>query len=257
MKVSLIGAGRVATHLATAFYARNIQIQQIVSRNITHAEHLAQQVEAIALDDIEQLTQVDIVLIAVSDAQIATVARQLAAINYSGLVVHTSGSTHLQVLQDENLQAGVFYPLQSFSFDQSLDWESTPLFLEATQQSDLQKLDRLAGVLSKKIYHYDSNQRLSLHLAAVFASNFSNYCYDIAEQILQQHQVDQHLILPLVLQTAQKLQYASAAQNQTGPARRHDQNIMDLHLDMLNPHPEWQEIYAMLSTAIKHRHPIA
>lgn len=254
MNISLIGAGRVATHLATALHAQNIQIQHVFSRNIDHAQHLAQQVDAIALENISQLTQAELLLIAVSDAQIAVVAKQLAGMNYTGLVAHTSGSTHLQVLQMENLRSGVFYPLQSFSFDQPIDWENTPFFLEAVQPADLEQLDQLANTLSKRIYHYDSEQRLSLHLAAVFASNFSNYCYDIAEQILQQHQVDQHLIFPLILQTAQKMQTNSAQQNQTGPARRHDQNIIDLHLDMLKLHPEWQDIYALLSHAIKHRH---
>ncbi len=37
MKISFIGSGRVATHLATALHQLGHQIQQIYSPNLTHA----------------------------------------------------------------------------------------------------------------------------------------------------------------------------------------------------------------------------
>ncbi|TMN94246.1 DUF2520 domain-containing protein, partial [Pseudoalteromonas sp. S407] len=83
---------------------------------------------------------------------------------------------------------GVFYPLQTFSLERKIDWSNTPLFVEATENTDLQRLHILAESLSQRVYSYSSVQRLSLHLAAVFACNFSNYCYDMAKQVVDAEQ---------------------------------------------------------------------
>mgnify|MGYP001355654096 CR=1 FL=1 len=254
LKISLIGSGRVATQLATAFYAAHVQIQQVLSRNIHHAARLAQQVNAIAIDDVTQLALVDILIIAVSDAEIIHVAEQLRQLNYQGCVVHTSGSTDITSLADKNLRAGVFYPLQTFSFEHQVNWSNVPIFLEAVQPQDIQVLEYLAQLLTAKIYHYSSQQRLALHLAAVFACNFSNYCYDIAQQILQSQHVDTGLLQPLIMETASKLEFFSAVHNQTGPAKRHDHNILTLHQQMLADSPKWQNIYQVMSDGIQRRH---
>ncbi|KAA8735331.1 DUF2520 domain-containing protein [Acinetobacter qingfengensis] len=254
MRISIIGAGRVATHLAIALFQKDICIHSIYSQTLTNAQRLAKQVQAQPIQALKQLELVDILIIAVSDAQIDHVARQLAENQYQGLTVHTSGSTSLNVLCQYQLRAGVFYPLQTFSLNQKIDWLQTPIFLEASHSSDLSQLHQLADQLSNKIYHYDSQQRLSLHLAAVFACNFSNYCYDIAQQLLQNQQVDPDLLLPLIQGTANKLKQQTAYENQTGPAMRHDDNILQLHQQELQHYAEWLKIYQLMSDAIRHRH---
>ncbi len=256
MKISFVGAGRVATHLAKIFAVNGIKIHQICSRDITHASKLAVAVAVNAnpINQLQDLELVDVLFIAVNDAEIANVTKQLALQHYTSLVVHTSGSTSLDILINEGLRAGVFYPLQTFSFDREVNWDNTPLFLESEQPQDLEILKNIANLLSKSIYCYSSAQRLSLHLAAVFACNFSNYCYDIAQQILIDKQVETSLLLPLILETAQKLQNNLALQNQTGPACRGDNNILAMHHDMLKEHPEWQQIYDLMSMSIQQRH---
>lgn len=250
--VSFIGSGRVATHLAQAV-AQHCQIQQIFSRQLSNAQTLAKLVQAQAITDLSAFNTVDLLIIAVSDAEISKVATTLKEINYQGLVVHTSGSTHLKILTAQGLNAGVFYPLQTFSFEHAVDWQNTPLFIEAEDFSQQSALIQLAEKISNRCYTYNSEQRLSLHLAAVFACNFSNHCYDIAQQMLEQKQVDFNLLMPLIQATTQKLQLTSAYQNQTGPARRQDQNILDMHQHMLNTQPEWQQIYQLMSKSILKR----
>ena len=250
--VSFIGSGRVATHLAQAL-ASHVKIQQIYSRQMTNAEQLAHLVQADAITDLAHLNSVDLVIIAVSDAEIPNVAKHLQDVDYQGLVVHTSGSTHLNCLTQYGLKAGVFYPLQTFSFEHAVEWESTPLFIEAQQISAQQSLLQLAEKISKRCYQYSSEQRLSLHLAAVFACNFTNHCYDVAQQILEQKHVDSKLLMPLILSTAHKLEQTSAYQNQTGPARRQDQNILNMHQHMLEEQPQWQQIYQLMSESILER----
>lgn len=253
LTISIIGTGRVATHLAHHLYQQNQEIQNVFNRSLQKAQALAKQVNAQGIDDLAQIGDSDIVLICVSDSAIAEIAQQLCQNQYQGLVAHTSGSTTLQVLTDCGLNSGVFYPLQTFSFDQKIDWQNTPIFIEAQSVDALQKLEIFAEKFSSKIYQYDSAQRLSLHLAAVFACNFSNYCYDIAQQILDEQHVDVNLLLPLIDATVEKLKYGRAIDNQTGPALRGDQNILDMHQQMLSNRHDWQTLYLMMSQGIQQR----
>lgn len=251
--ISIIGTGRVATHLALHLHQKNQKILYVFNRSVEKAQVLADQVNATAIDDLAQISDTDVLLICVSDSAIAEITKKLSQINYQGLVAHTSGSTALSLLSNFGLNAAVFYPLQTFSFEQKVDWQNTPIFIEAQSADALQKLDTLAENFSPTVYQYDSAQRLSLHLAAVFACNFSNYCYDIAQQILDEKHVDVDLLQPLIDATAEKLKRARAVENQTGPAVRHDQQILAMHQLMLSNHTEWQTIYQLMSQGIQAR----
>lgn len=256
MRISFVGSGRVATHLAKKF-AQQHHIVQIFSRQFEHAAKLAKQVGAEAIDHYERFcTDIDLLVIAVSDQAIADVAKQIHETLPNVLIVHTSGSTDLQVLSKFHAKSGVFYPLQTFSLAQEIDWSETPLFIEVNQQQDQAFLIQLANSLSKRVYPYTSAQRLSLHLAAVFACNFSNYCYDMAKQIVDAQQVDFALLYPLILETAKKATQHAPVQVQTGPAVRQDVNILGLHQNLLekNDRADLKEIYQLLSQAIMHRH---
>ncbi|MCG2609291.1 DUF2520 domain-containing protein [Acinetobacter sp. SM34] len=256
MRISFIGAGRVAHHLA-AILSQNHQIVQIYSRTLEHAQTLAVQVSARATADIAELEpDVDLVIIAVSDQAIAEVIQQVHAQLADILIVHTSGSTDIQVLAKAHARAGVFYPLQTFSLAREVDWQATPLFVEATRPNDLAQLIQLANSLSSRVYAYTSAQRLSLHLAAVFACNFSNYCYDMAKQIVDAKQVDFSLLYPLILETAHKAVQHDPKQVQTGPAMRGDQNILNMHQQMLDDvdREDLKNVYQLLSQQILQAH---
>ncbi len=256
MRISFVGSGKVATHLAKAF-AQQHQIIQIMSRNLPHAEKLAHQVGACAIDNYSQIEQeIDLLVIAVSDQSISSVIQAVHAFVPEQLIVHTSGSTHVKILSDIHSNAGVFYPLQTFSFERDIHWSDTPLLIEAEQANSLSILNALANSLTKRVYHYSSTQRLSLHLAAVFACNFSNYCYDMAKQTVDQAQVDFSLLYPLILETAKKATQHDPVQVQTGPAMRHDHNIVELHQNLLLKanRPDLKDIYQRLSQAIIARH---
>ncbi len=172
------------------------------------------------------------------------------------LIVHTSGSTDIQVLAKVHARAGVFYPLQTFSLAREVNWQSTPLFVEVSQANDLVQLSELANSLSSRVYTYTSAQRLSLHLAAVFACNFSNYCYDMAKQIVDAKQVDFSLLYPLILETAHKAVQHDPKQMQTGPAMRGDQNILNMHQQMLNDakREDLKNVYNLMSQQILQSH---
>ena len=245
----------MAHHLAKALMSQH-EIINIYSRSFDKAADLAQVAHAKAVSHFKQLNaDVDLVMIAVSDQSIPSVILALTEYLHV-LIVHTSGSTALSVLSTKHARAGVFYPLQTFSLEREIDWSNTPLFVEATENTDLQRLHTLAESLSQRVYSYSSAQRLSLHLAAVFACNFSNYCFDMAKQVVDAEQVDFNLLQPLILETAQKATQNDPKQMQTGPAMRQDQNILQMHQQMLAQaqRADLAEVYALMSQQISQRH---
>lgn len=253
MRISIIGAGRVAYHLAQVL-SRHHQIVQIYSRSLLKAERLAQCVSATATDQIKQLNpNIDLAIIAVQDNAIQNVITALAPVLADACIVHTSGSTDLSILAQVHRRVGVFYPLQTFSFESTIDWQETPLLIEAQHEVDQKQLLKLAYDISQHVYLYNSAQRLSLHLAAVFACNFSNYCYDMAKQIVDAQGVSFNLLHPLILETAKKATQYVPKEVQTGPAKRDDSIILELHERILEKESKFylKEVYTLLSQGIK------
>lgn len=256
MRISFIGAGRVAYHLAKALGSQH-QIVQICSRTFENAEWISLQVQAQAISNFENINaDIDLMIIAVSDQSIKSVIEQISPFLKDVCIVHTSGSTHLNVLAKTHDKCGVFYPLQTFSLEREIDWKNTPLFIEATNKKDLGNLLDIANSLSNKVYSYNSEQRLSLHLAAVFACNFSNYCYDMAKEIVDAKHVDFSLLYPLIQETANKAVANNPKDMQTGPAMRGDENIIQMHTNMLmqDQRADLKSVYQLLSQQILERH---
>ncbi len=272
MRIGIVGSGRVAKHIATALYNGQHTIVQVFSRQLEQAYAVAQTVAAQPIKQISDIdASLDVILLCVSDHAIADVAAQIAQhimmqnkpqiaslllpqVDSWPLLLHCSGSTDLAVLSQYYAHCGVMYPLQTFSFEKSVDWSSIPLLIETHLAEDGLSLQHLAATLSTRIYAYNSAQRLSLHLAAVFACNFSNACYDMAQQVSHAAQVDFALLYPLILETAQKATQFSPVQVQTGPARRADLHILHKHQQMLSNQPNLAQVYALLTRFIQTRH---
>ncbi|WP_421940677.1 Rossmann-like and DUF2520 domain-containing protein [Pedobacter sp.] len=252
MRIVILGSGNVATQLALSLKAIGEEIVQVYSPNLTNANNLAEKVAASAISNLAAInTKAELYIISVKDDAISAVAAELNHVN--GLVVHTSGTTDLSILSDQVKRAGVFYPLQTFSKSRNVSFRHIPICLEAEEQ-DLILLRELAGKLSSKVYELDGEKRKVLHLAAVFACNFPNHLYALANQILQQHNLDFDIVRPLIAETADKVMVNLPDNVQTGPAIRGDERTMDKHLKMLSNLPELQEIYQTLSNSIKITH---
>lgn len=249
MSITIIGSGNVATHMAAAFKNAGHRIVQVYSPTMQNAAMLAYHVGAEAIDDIANIsTETDIFIIAVKDGAIMDIARQLAP--YNKLTVHTSGATSISALEIFTTNCGVFYPLQTFSKIRELNFLNVPLCIEGADADITKQLQQLAQTVSNKVYKVNSDQRKILHLAAVFACNFPNYLYHVAEQLLNQNQLDFNIIRPLIEETAQKVQQVSPSKVQTGPAIRNDEKTMQAHLELLDNSADMQAIYSLLSQAI-------
>ncbi len=249
MRITLIGSGNVATHLGAALKNAGHQMIQVFSRSMQNAALLAYHIKAEPVDNLKQIhANTDLFIISVNDDSIDNIAAHLAV--HSKPIVHTSGATALRVLLKYTDQAGVFYPLQTFSKTKEVNFRDVPLCIEGAYEDLTNDLIALAQTISNKVNTINSDQRKILHLAAVFACNFPNYLYYAAQQLLAAHQLNFDLIKPLITETAIKIQQQLPAHVQTGPAVRNDQKTMEAHLQLLDAHGGLQEIYKLLSQAI-------
>jgi len=249
MKVSFIGAGNVATHLAKACASNGIQIKEIYSRSIENANSLADQCNAQSINKLEQLsTDIDFIILSVSDNALPEISSNLNRINVP--VVHTSGSTSIVVLKSEHHSYGVLYPLQTFSKNKVVNIAEVPFFLETSSDELNSTLLKFCSMLGANANQADSNQRMNLHIAALFACNFSNHMYAIAEELMQKNKLDFELLKPLIQETALKIQSLSPKSAQTGPASRKDSTTIDKHLAALQSEKRLFELYKAISEDI-------
>lgn len=248
--IVLIGAGNVATHLAYALHKSGHNILSVFSRNIKSASLLAGKVDAGSVSHLNELPEeADFFIISVRDNALEDVVSQLTV--SKGMVVHTTGSTGIDILEDRFESYGVFYPFQTFRKEHDMEMGGVPMLIESNSSEGLEKIRDLATSISSNVMDFSSEMRANLHLTAAFACNFSNYMVTIAEEILKEHQIDKALLLPLLEETFRKIMITPAAQNQTGPAVRGDTVTMEKHLDLLKKHPEWQKLYILVSQLIQ------
>ncbi|MQP25846.1 DUF2520 domain-containing protein [Flavobacterium sp. LMO8] len=247
IKVVIIGSGNVAQHLIKVMQiAANVNLFQVFARNKESVLHLI--AEDKITSDYNAIKEADVYIISVSDNAIAEVAENLPFQNR--LVVHTSGTSELSVLDSKN-RKGVFYPLQTFSKSKEIDFSSIPICLEAENETDLLLLEQLANTITQKTYRISSEQRKSLHVAAVFVCNFVNHMYSIGNQICEEHNVPFEVLQPLIMETAQKISTLKPEEAQTGPAFRNDTKTIEKHLDFLE-NPEYKNLYQLLTQSIQH-----
>ena len=250
-KIVIAGAGRVAWHLGKRLKSKGLPVAQVLSRTAEHAESLARTLHARWSGDwSEVLPQADWVLLAVRDDAIADVASRLAPHVPGALVTHTSGGTPGTVLKPYFKRFGVFYPLQSFSFERSPAWSKIPFCVDADREEDVLFLKKIAKTVGNLVYRVNDEQRAALHVGAVFANNFANHCFAVAEKLLGEKGLPFELLHPLMEETLAKALQDSPARMQTGPAVRGDVDTIRRHLELLNDHPRWKELYQKLSASI-------
>lgn len=246
--IVLFGAGNVATHLFRAIsHTRDFRVVQVYNHKPENLVPFQSLVDTTS--KMEEVIPADIYLIAVKDDAITSLAKKLKF--RQALVVHTAGAVSIDVL--ENLdRKGIFYPLQTFSKNKEVDFKNIPICVEANNTKNLELLEELAGSISEKTFRVDSTQRRSLHVAAVFVSNFVNYLYSEGEAICNAHNIPFEILHPLMLETAKKATGMSPMAAQTGPAKRNDAQVIKSHLEMLTG--DQKEIYSLITQSIQNLH---
>lgn len=254
--IVIIGTGNLASHLAD-FIARHTDlnlIQLFNHRKTKEALSLAKKTHCSLISNFNEIIPTaDIYIICVNDDSIKEVAKNLVRLKLQSLVIHTSGSTDLTELNNVSKQIGVFYPLQTFSKNDTIEWDSIPLLLEANTKGTLSKLKLFSGLFSSIIKNINSQKRLNIHLAAVFGCNFTNALYAVSYQLMENSLTknDVSLLIPILNQSFNKIQNIGPAKAQTGPAKRNDLVTMQKHLALLKQNKQLSLIYKSLSDLIK------
>lgn len=245
--IAVIGSGNVASHLCKALHEAGIAISQLYSRNLASAQALSATLpNCNPVQSIGDISDVDLVLICVNDSEIQNVLQSLDKHNLRS--AYTSGSVPLDALQSVH-DLGVFYPLQTFTKGKVMTYSTLPFLIEARENDLAQDLFDLAWTVSNQVHFMSSAQRQKIHIAAVFANNFTNHLIYLSEQYLKEHDLTPELLQPLINETISKANTIGAFDAQTGPARRMDQAVIDTHLAQLNP--DLKKIYSELTESIK------
>lgn len=253
--IALIGAGNLATNLAKAIYRKGFRIVQIYSQTEESAKLLANKVEADYTTNLDEVvTTAKLYVVALKDAVLAELLPRIVVNKPDALFVHTAGSLPMNIFEGLATRYGVFYPMQTFSKQREADFKDIPIFLEANSEENLTFLKAIASTLSPNVHVATSEQRKSLHLAAVFICNFTNHMYVLAADLLQKNDLPFEVMLPLIDETARKVHEIKPIDAQTGPAMRYDENVINNHLSMLESDPALHDIYKLLSKSIHEHH---
>lgn len=246
IRIVILGTGNVAKHLFDAFLTqKGMETIQVFGRKKSSLIYFGKHTNVTS--DFSKIKKADLYIIAVSDDAIAEVSKQLE--HLEGLVVHTSGSVSMTAIAS-GIKRGVFYPLQTFSAKKKVCFKEIPICLEAENELDATLLNDVASAISDQVIHLDSAQRKSAHIAAVFANNFTNHLYHTAHEICVQNEIPFEILVPLIKETAAKIEDLSPYDAQTGPARRNDSGTIEKHKVHLQSQNH-KDLYSLLTKSIQ------
>jgi len=247
-KITFIGAGNVATILSSELKRKGFEIVEVWSKTEQSAIKLANKLSCNYSINMTKLKETDLFIVCVKDDFIKEVIDFISC--YKVPVVHTSGSVDFEIFNTEN-DYGVFYPLQSFNKDIDISFKEIPICIEANTTELERDLLHIANTISNSVQLLNSEQRRQLHIAAVFASNFSNHMISISEKLMEENDMDFDLLKPLIENTFFKIKSNSPRKIQTGPAIREDYKVIEKHLALLKNKDDLKIIYSKISNHIK------
>jgi len=250
---SIYGTGNIAWNLSHALDKCGHKIDSIIGRDIQKAKELASKFGAFYSDSFQmEIGKNDFILLCVSDDSYETVVRQIPNGIFS-IVLHTSGTTDIQILNEKFKNCGVLYPLQSFKKDKLLNFLQIPVLYEGNNSFALNLIKNIASDLSNIAEECNSINRRNYHLAAVWVNNFTNHLYSIGCDYLHQHQLSFNHLLPIIQETANRLERNIHPDTyQTGPAKRNDSKIIEEHLQLLDDEA-LKSLYTVLTKRIQNK----
>lgn len=249
MKIGLIGAGNLATQLGKALKRKGHDVVGVFSRTEVSAESLAEKLSTSWTTSLSEMPDADLYIFSVSDAALPTLVQQFGTLRPHSFCLHTAGSMPLSVFSGKVKHYGVLYPMQTFSKARDVDFKYIPCFVEAGDENDLFTIRELAQSISSRVIPLSSEQRQKLHLAAVFACNFVNHCYNLGAKLAEKADLPFDVLLPLIDETASKVHTLSPQEAQTGPAIRYDKNVLEKQEAALDEE-NLKEIYQLMSKSI-------
>jgi predicted short-subunit dehydrogenase-like oxidoreductase (DUF2520 family) len=246
--IGWVGAGNISHHLLPVFLREGMNIRWIHSRNPAKASRLVEDNGLLFSADPNE-AEVDLVILAVPDSAVVELSARWK--NTAKALVHTSGSLPVSLLAGGSAHAGLFYPLQTFSEKISgIEIGEIPLFIEADDELLKERLIRLCQCMGGPVFQLSGDERVRVHLAAVFAANFVTHMLSVSNELLEEYRINPAVVHPLLKETIRKAMILGPKAGQTGPALRNDIQTMNLHLEQLKDKPHWEKIYRFVSDSI-------
>ena len=234
-RIVIVGAGNLATNLGEALRRKCRKVEQVFSRTAESAAALAERLGCGYTTSLEDIVpDADLYVVSVKDGAVGEVVRKVAERAGKGIVVHTAGSIPMSVFGETQTRHGVFYPMQTFSKQKMVDFNELSIFVEASDEDTLVSIENFAHVLTDNVYRLNSEQRRYLHLAAVFACNFANHCFTLADDVLRSQGLPFSVMMPLIRETVDKLEVLAPRDAQTGPAARGDLNVIEAQRQLIS-----------------------
>jgi len=248
MKIVIIGTGNVATVLGKKILEAGHEIMQLAGRNFEKTNFLASQLYCNPVYNTHYLTlSADIYIIAVSDSSIQSVATQLKL--KDKIVVHTAAAVSKNVLAASSENFGVLYPLQTLIKDMP-SIPPVPVLVDGNNEATKKVLIKFSSGWAENVQVADDEERLKLHVAAVFVNNFTNYIFTITEEYCRKEQLKFNLLYPLIEETITRLKINPPSGLQTGPAVREDYSTIAKHNEILTNYPELKKFYNLFTQSI-------
>ncbi len=244
-KITIVGAGNLGTHLANVLFKNGYTIVEIISQSENSAKNLALSLNTKWKKNLNHLDDTDLIIVCVPDDKIYSVIEKIPNIP----IVHTSGSTSIDIFKDNFSEYGVIYPIQTFNKNIQINFSEIPLCIEGNCKKFERKILKLSNDISESVQLLDSKSREYLHIAAIFACNFTNHLFSISEDILNKHNLSFDIIMPLIKKTIEKLETGNIKNLQTGPAKRKDIKVIKKHL-MKIKNNDYKELYKIISNQI-------
>lgn len=244
--VNIIGAGNVGTFIAQKLVNR-VKIKNVFSSQLENATHLANAVNAKAVNLIDELSkEVDLNIVCIKDDAIESV---LVTLPKNIAIVHTSGTIDISVLKDF-ANHGIIYPLQSFTKNFDYRLADIPFLIEGNSAEFTSRIMSFCQTyFSKNCSELDSESRAKIHLAAVIANNFSTYLLLKSKELLDASQIDFNLLKPLMMHTIEKSFMMGPEKALTGPARRKDLRVIEKQISAIKD-DELKKVYQLLTDQI-------
>jgi predicted short-subunit dehydrogenase-like oxidoreductase (DUF2520 family) len=254
-KVLIVGGGHVAYQLLVAFGKAGVPLAGLASRTLSKGRDTLLKTgvdcELVGGRNLAD-TDADVILLAVPDQAVPEVQR-LYNFREDQIVAHTSGAVAMSEITKG--RPGCFYPLQSMTWGEPMDFRKVPVLVEAREQEDEDLLLEIAGKVSDKVRSVSSENRLRVHLAAVFVANFTNHMFHRAEDLLGMVGEPLSLFYPLMDEILEKAKRIGPKAAQTGPAVRRDEQTIQKHLDLLRDDQTLKALYELLTKDIQNLNP--
>ncbi|MDO8999924.1 MAG: DUF2520 domain-containing protein [Bacteroidota bacterium] len=249
-KIVIIGCGNLAWHLARRFSGlKNYELFIYNHKPNTLLNDFRTKLKCTTHSSLANIIpDADFYFICVTDKFVSQVAKKINLNKPISILIHTSGSLKINELGNK-ANTAVFYPVQTFSKQDEINWKETPIIIEAKNKIVQTKIAKLAKLFSENSINLDYKQRLKIHLAAVLVNNFTNALFVAAGDLIPKNSGNKFL-LPLIKQTVLKIEHMDPLLAQTGPAKRNDSVVMKKHLKLLSQNEELKYIYKQLSELI-------